>query len=189
MLRSRVLVLYGTTDGHTRKIATTLAETLRAAELEVDVVNAQERFDPDPEHYDGVIVAASVRGGRFQRAVRQWANRHAVSLKSRPTAFVAVCLSVLDRSPKTAVMLDGILQRFFDESHWRPPVTKIVAGALLYTRYNWIMRWIMRRIVAKAHGDTDTSRDYEYTDWEALRAFARQFAFRLIGKPVMPVAV
>jgi menaquinone-dependent protoporphyrinogen IX oxidase len=25
-------------------------------------------------------------------------------------------------------------------------------------------------------GDTDTSRDFEYTDWDALRAFARNFA-------------
>jgi menaquinone-dependent protoporphyrinogen oxidase len=25
-------------------------------------------------------------------------------------------------------------------------------------------------------GDTDTSRDYEYTDWDEVRAFSRQFA-------------
>jgi menaquinone-dependent protoporphyrinogen oxidase len=33
----------------------------------------------------------------------------------------------------------------------------------------------MRRIVAKAGGDTDTSRDYEYTDWNQVRGFARDF--------------
>jgi menaquinone-dependent protoporphyrinogen oxidase len=33
----------------------------------------------------------------------------------------------------------------------------------------------MVRIVRKAGGDTDTSRDYEYTDWEELRGFARDF--------------
>lgn len=53
---------------------------------------------------------------------------------------------------------------------------KLVAGALLYTRYNWIERWVMRRIVRKAGGDTDTSRDYEYTNWAELRAFVEQFA-------------
>ena len=41
---------------------------------------------------------------------------------------------------------------------------KHVAGALLYTRYNIFKRWIMKRIVAKAGGDTDVSRDYDYTD-------------------------
>ncbi|MNC94612.1 Protoporphyrinogen IX dehydrogenase [menaquinone] [compost metagenome] len=50
-----------------------------------------------------------------------------------------------------------------------------MAGALPYSKYNWVKRWMMRRIVAKAGGDTDTSRDYEYTDWNDLRAFAKEF--------------
>jgi menaquinone-dependent protoporphyrinogen oxidase len=50
-----------------------------------------------------------------------------------------------------------------------------VAGALPYTRYNWLKRWVMKRIVAKAGGDTDTTRDYEYTNWEELRAFSEEF--------------
>ena len=30
----------------------------------------------------------------------------------------------------------------------------------------------MRRIAAKEGGDTDTSRDYEYTEWKAVEAVA-----------------
>lgn len=33
----------------------------------------------------------------------------------------------------------------------------------------------MKRIAAKAGGATDTSRDYEYTSWVELRAFAERF--------------
>ena len=58
-----------------------------------------------------------------------------------------------------------------------------VAGALPYTQYNWLTRWMMRRIVARAHGDVDTSRDYEYTDWEDLRSFAGEFARRIVTAP------
>ena len=71
------------------------------------------------------------------------------------------------------------MNRFFDETRWRPMVTKMVAGALLYTRYNWIVRQMMKRIVKKAGGDTDTSRDYEYTDWADVRQFAEQFGDRV----------
>jgi len=43
-----------------------------------------------------------------------------------------------------------------------------VAGALSYTKYNFLVRFVMKRI-AKAQGaSTDTSRDHELTDWEAL---------------------
>ena len=69
----------------------------------------------------------------------------------------------------------SIVARFAVETGWTPPHTKQVAGALLYRKYNFFMRWVMKRIAAKAGGDTDTSRDYEYTDWNDVRAFASQF--------------
>ena len=37
----------------------------------------------------------------------------------------------------------------------------------------------MKRIVAKAGGATDVSRDYDYTDWADLRVFAEDFRRRL----------
>ncbi len=37
----------------------------------------------------------------------------------------------------------------------------------------------MRRIARKAGGDTDTSKDYEYTDWNDVRGFADRFSSRL----------
>ena len=78
-----------------------------------------------------------------------------------------------------AAELVAIVQRFVAETGWTPSVTRHIAGALLYTRYNIFKRWMMRRIVAKAHGDTDISRDYVYTDWDEVRAFAREFGRRL----------
>ena len=71
--------------------------------------------------------------------------------------------------------LDAIIDRFVTETGWRPTTTKIVAGALLYTRYNWLKRLVMRRIARKAGGDTDTTRDHVYTDWNDVRGFAEGF--------------
>jgi menaquinone-dependent protoporphyrinogen oxidase len=151
-------------------------------------VDAAGRLDPDPTSYASVIVAAPVHAGGYPRAVRRWVKRHAAALPSRPSAFVSVCLGVLEKNPKTDAVLAGIMTKFFEATGWRPPVTKVVAGALPYTRYNWITRLIMRRIVARAHGDTDTTRDYEYTDWNDVAAFARDFSKRLVP-PRVPVAV
>ena len=65
---------------------------------------------------------------------------------------------------------------FFSEATGGHPRRSRLLARFPDTRYNWLKRWMMRRIVAKAGGDTDTSRDYEYTDWEALRVFCEQFA-------------
>jgi menaquinone-dependent protoporphyrinogen oxidase len=172
---SRILVLYGTTDGHTSKIARTIGETLRTRGAEVDVLEAGSA-DPDPADYAGIVIAASVHAGGYQRPVRSWIRAHLVILGTRPTAFVSVCLGVLQPDPKVQQQVAAVMNRFLSTVDWRPTVTKIVAGALPYTRYNWFKRRLMKRIVAKAGGDTDTSRDYEYTDWVDLRAFAEQFA-------------
>ena len=182
---SRVLILYGTTDGQTRKIAAALRESLRAEGLSAFVTDARlGAAAVVADEYDGVIVAASIHAGGFQRPVIRWVRSQAAQLNRMPTAFLSVCLGILEQRPETRRALDAIVARFQQATGWRPAAVKFVAGALPYTRYNWLKRWIMRRIVAKAGGDTDTTRDYEYTDWDDLRAFARTFAHRLEKTPV-----
>jgi menaquinone-dependent protoporphyrinogen oxidase len=97
-------------------------------------------------------------------------------LNGMPTAFLSVCLAVLERNPAALQDIARIMNRFLARCGWRPAITKLVAGAVPYTRYGWLKRQMMKRIVAKAGGDTDTTRDFEYTDWNDLRDFACEFA-------------
>lgn len=174
---SRILVLYGTTDGHTAKIARVLGRTLESAGCSVDVVDARSsRPGPTPDLYSAVIVAASVHEGRYQRAVTQWVYTHAEALNTRPTAFLSVCLGILENNPHTHADLDRILHRFLFQTGWHAPLRKFVAGATPFTRYGFLKRWIMKGIVKRALGSVDTTRDTEYTDWEDLRSFGREFA-------------
>lgn len=171
---TRMLVVYGTTDGHTAKVAGAIADTLRAHGAAVDVQQIG-RTHCFPDSYDGVIVAAPVRGGKYLKAIRRWVRAHASVLNARPTSFVSVCLGILQHDAAVDRTLKAIMSRFLAETGWQPVVTKQVAGALPYTRYNWFIRRVMKRIAAKAGGDTDTTRDYEYTDWQDLRSFTEQF--------------
>ena len=67
-------------------------------------------------------------------------------------------------------MIDG----FIKATGWRPARTLPVAGALLYTKYNFFIRFVMRRISRQAGGPTDTSRDYQFTDWAAIDRFVAE---------------
>jgi menaquinone-dependent protoporphyrinogen oxidase len=177
---THILIVYGTTDGHTAKIAQVLAENFRALRCCVDLVDAAGTMRRlSPEGYDGVIVAASVHIGDYQRAVVRWVRLHATTLNGMPTAFLSVCLAVLEQSAKTRRELANIIERFFARTGWRPPIAKPIAGAVRYTHYGWLKRLMMNRIVGKAGGSTDTTRDHEYTDWNDLRDFAREFTTRL----------
>ncbi|HET9268762.1 MAG TPA: flavodoxin domain-containing protein, partial [Vicinamibacterales bacterium] len=66
---ARILIVYGTTEGHTAKVAAAISETLRRNGAEVDMRAADDPA-PAPDGYDAVIVAASVHAGRYQRPVR-----------------------------------------------------------------------------------------------------------------------
>jgi menaquinone-dependent protoporphyrinogen oxidase len=171
---SRILVVYGTTDGHTSKIATFVATTLRSRGVVVDLFEASQA--PAPGGYEAIVVAASVHAGGYQRSVAKWITDTRPALAERPTAFISVCLGVLQHQAAVDAELASIRQRFLTQTGWQPERTKIVAGALPYTHYGWLKRYVMRRIVRKAGGDTDTSRDFEYTDWDDLRTFVNEFA-------------
>lgn len=171
---NRILILYGTTDGQTAKIASFLGAELGALGATVDVRDAGTA-NPDPRRYAGVIVAASVHGSRYQRPVVRWVRRHAKELREKPGAFLSVCLGVLQPDITVQRELGIIHIRFEMQTGWRAPRVKWVAGALPYTKYGWLKRAVMKRIVKRTGGSTDVTRDHEYTDWADLLVFAAEF--------------
>jgi menaquinone-dependent protoporphyrinogen oxidase len=176
----RIMVAFGTTHGHTAKVAAAIGKAIDGAGAQALVADvAGEAATVDVDGFDGVIVAASVHAGGYQNAVLDWVLRRARSLNAMPTAFVSVCLGVLQDDAKVQTELAQLRDRFLDKTGWTPQIVLPVAGALAYSRYNFVKRALMRRIAAQAGGDTDTSRDYEYTDWPALADFAASFARRL----------
>jgi menaquinone-dependent protoporphyrinogen oxidase len=73
-----------------------------------------------------------------------------------------------------------VLTRFFHDTNWRPNAVKSVAGVCLYTRYNFLIRMVMKRISRQAGGSTDTTRDHEYTNWGELDRFINVFTRPLL---------
>jgi menaquinone-dependent protoporphyrinogen oxidase len=82
-----------------------------------------------------------------------------------------VCLGILQNDEKVKLEEKKIVEKFLNETGFRPSDTRIFAGALPYSQYNFFIRFIMKRIAGKAGGDTDTSKDYEYTDWKEVSRF------------------
>jgi len=65
---TKILVLYGTTEGHTAKIAEHIAETVRANGHDVEVREGSKLpAGFSVEAFDGVMVGASVHMGKHQR--------------------------------------------------------------------------------------------------------------------------
>lgn len=175
---AHILVLYGTTEGQTRKIATVIGDTILDRGHSVELVASTAFNGPLPAAaFDGVIVGGSVHTGRHQEAVTRFVNDNRTALMTLPTGFFSVSLAVLDEDhPEEAT---DYVTRFLDETGWAPDLVETVAGALRYTKYGFIKRFIMKQI-SKRHGrPTDTSRDFEFTDWRQVERFVDRFLQQL----------
>ena len=177
MRARRIMIVYGTRYGQTAKIALRIEELLTAAGEIVTLTPADDLpIDFSPRDYDGIIVGASVIGGKHQRYVRDFVRRYRVMLNEMPTAFFSVSASAASADEHGRAAARRILGEFLRGTGWRPVLIQTVAGAIAYTKYSFPVRWMLRRISAKAGGPTDTSRDHELTDWEQIERFASTFA-------------
>jgi menaquinone-dependent protoporphyrinogen oxidase len=183
-------VIYATREGHTARIADRVAAGLIARGLPAEVRNVRESDSiPGLDQYRAVILAASVHAGKHEPEMVKFVKEHLTELQSLPAAFLSVTLSEAgverpnatpEEHARFSADVQSVLDTFFKETGWHPRHVKPVAGALLYTKYNFLIRFIMKRIARKSGGDTDTSRDYEYTDWLALDRFVEELAGELL---------
>jgi menaquinone-dependent protoporphyrinogen oxidase len=140
--------------------------------------------DRSPTHYDAVIVGASIHAGHHQREIVDWVKAHHTTLNMRPSAFFTVCLTAADHSDESRAATRRYLDEFLDATGWTPTRTTTFAGALQYREYDFGTRLIMRLMMHKAGHPADISRDYDYTDWDAVERFARACAAMLTADRV-----
>jgi menaquinone-dependent protoporphyrinogen oxidase len=177
---ARIVVIFGTTDGQTAKVAHHVTEVLRSEQHLVDLIDTRTPLQWTPlQGVDAAVIAGSVRMGKFQRSLVRFVRAHRDALAKIPTAFLAVSMSAARDTPAAGREVSKTVARFVDETGFQPRTVLPVAGALLYTRYGFFTKLALRFISKMAGGDTDTSRDYEYTDWAALSDLSHRFALRL----------
>lgn len=175
----RVLILYATTEGQTARIVERIAQRLRDKGCTVKTHRADTiPAGVDPAAYDGVILGASIHYGHHPAYLRALVRRLRAALTARPSAFFSVSLSASGSGARSETAR-RYLETFLRQVDWHPPQTATIAGALPYSKYGIFKKPVMRLIAHMVGNDTDTTRDYEYTDWDAVARFADAFAQRL----------
>jgi menaquinone-dependent protoporphyrinogen oxidase len=191
---NRILIAYATRHGQSKKVASYVGRELEAWGWKAHVVNVAQSPDVEWDECDAAILVASVYGGHHEKEMIAFVRGHREVLERMPNAFLSVALSTAtaadpvvpeDLRRKASQAVQQIIEKFVEETGWRPQQALPVAGALLYRHYNFLMRYIMKRIARQMNGPTapsDTSQDYEYTDWAALTHFAINFSTSLRHK-------
>lgn len=173
----KLLLVYGTTEGQTRKIARFVVDHLERRGHQTLLVDAIEATAAaDPRGFDSVIIAASLHAGRYQSAVVHFVRQHLAAIDTRPNAFLSVSLAAASDDEDDALGLERCVIDFSQQTGWTPRFVHHVAGAFRYTSYDFLKRWAMKYIAHRKGAPTDTSQDHELTDWADLARFIDDFS-------------
>jgi len=168
-----LLIVYGSTEGQTRKIAEYLATEAREQGYPCTVYDAtQVPADLDLTRFAKIIVAASVHMERHQTAVAHFVREHISAFQKVPSAFLSVSLSACGDAEERYDAWK-YTRNFLSEVDWRPPHVHVVAGALRFSEHDFFKRWAMKRLAKEKRASRD--QDHEYTDWADLSRFLKDF--------------
>ena len=169
-----VLVVYGTNEGQTRKIAEWTATHVRKRGHQVELRDSAGLASGSGlETFHAFIIAASVHQACHQDTITNFATAHHKLLNTKPSAFISVSLSAVLEDGRTEAQkyVDG----FVSVTGWHPRITLLLGGALHFTEYDYFQEQIVKFVVMKRGGAARTARDREFTDWNALAGFVDGF--------------
>lgn len=171
-----ILVAYATTEGQTRKVAEFIAERLRIRGHRVDVIDtASAAADAVNPACQAAFIGGSVHYDKHQGALVHFVKNNLEWLNAMPSAFFSVSLAPVHADAGGRAHAQQAVDHFLEQTGLRPRLVRLVNGALLYTRYDFFKRMMMKTIARHQGRTTDAAADHEYTDWADVEAFVDEF--------------
>ena len=169
---SNFLVIYSSTDGHTKTICERIKTFLNDENL-VELLSLKDAKRVDLSNFEKIIIGASIRYGKHSKALYKFINSNKKILDQKQCAFFSV--NVVARKPeKNTAETNPYVSKFLKISKWKPNKIRVFAGKVDYPNYNFFDKYIIKFIMFITGGPTDTSLSYEFTDWSKVDDFSKE---------------
>lgn len=160
-----IIIIYGTGEGHTRKIAEFCSAHLKDAGHKVEIRNSDRRMAGlDISEFDAVILAGSVHQQRHQESLENFAVAHREQMENIPSLLLSVSLSIAFENGELEA--NKYVRGFIKSTGFDPNSVCLVAGALRFDQYSYYMSHIVEHVVLE--GRDEIKEDREFTDWKSL---------------------
>ena len=166
------LIIYSSTDGHTKTICKRIINSLDDGDL-IKLVSLDEATKLDLSTFDKIIIGASIRYGKHSKELYKFINLNKNILDQKQSVFFSV--NVVARKPgKNTADTNPYIKKFLKISKWTPKKISVFAGKVDYPNYSFSDKYIIKLIMFFTKGPTDTSQSYEFTDWSKVDDFAKE---------------
>ena len=166
------LIIYSSTDGHTKAICKRIIDFLKDRN-KARLVSLDEAKDLNLSEFDKIIIGASIRYGKHSEELYKFIELNKNILDEKESVFFSV--NVVARKPeKNTPDSNPYIKKFLKISKWKPKKLGVFAGKVDYPNYNFLDKYIIKLIMFITSGPVDTSQSYEFTDWSKVEDFAKE---------------
>jgi menaquinone-dependent protoporphyrinogen oxidase len=169
---AKIIIIYSTTDGHTREICNRLQQVIEKQNNQVTLISIDDETLVDLNSFDKIVIGASIRYGKHHAKVYEFVKKHLQVLQQKPNAFFSV--NVVARKPgKNQPETNPYLKKFLKQIPWKPEKLAVFAGKIDYQKYRFWDRFMIRIIMWITKGPTDPETNIEFTNWEKVEEFGQ----------------
>ena len=168
----KILIIYSSTDGHTKKICEVIKENL-INKGEHHLTSIEKAPETNIQFYDYIIIGASIRYGKHNRKVFDFIEKNLNIIEKKKNAFFSVNV-VARKNEKNTPETNPYIKKFLSKTRWKPKKLGVFAGKVDYPNYSFLNKQIIRFIMFITKGPIDTSKSFEFTNWDNVKKFAQE---------------
>ena len=162
------IFIYSSSNGQSLKICETINEEKESLILNIDRINSVNL-----DNFDQIIIGASVKYGDHNKKIYNFVKNNKILLKRKKTVFFSVNATAR-KSEKNTPNTNPYIIKFLKKTNWKPDHIGVFAGKIDFPNYNFLEKYIIKFIMWITNGPTDTTKTYEFTDWDAVKKFSRE---------------
>ena len=165
----KILLTYSTVDGHTKTICEKILSYSKTSQVDILPIDRSINI----KDYDTVVIGASIRYGKYREEIFEFIKENEELLNSKDNAFFSVNV-VARKENKNKPETNRYLIKFLNNISWQPKIVDVFAGKIDYPNYKFLDKYAIKFIMWITKGPTDTSKVYEFTDWNRVKSFAEK---------------
>tara|TARA_B100000073_G_scaffold162485_1_gene134404 strand:+ start:415 stop:897 length:483 start_codon:yes stop_codon:yes gene_type:complete len=156
-------------DGHTKTICEKILSYSKTSQVDILPIDSNINI----KDYDTVVIGASIRYGKYREEIFEFIKENEELLNSKDNAFFSVNV-VARKENKNKPETNPYLIKFLNKISWQPKILDVFAGKIDYPKYKFLDKYAIKFIMWITKGPTDTSKVYEFTDWNRVKSFAEK---------------
>ena len=162
------IFIYSSSNGQSLKICKALNKNKEALIIDMDMLKTTKL-----DNFDQIVIGASVKYGDHNKKVYEFVKKNRVLLEKKKTVFFSVNATAR-KSKKNTPKTNPYIIKFLKKTNWTPDHIGVFAGMIDFPNYNFIEKYIIKLIMWITNGPTDTSKTFEFTNWEDVKKFSEE---------------